>query len=403
MLPLQKLIKISLLNLLIVSIFGVLLRYKIAFSFPYFDQKYLLHAHSHFAFSGWVSQTLMVLIISKLIPFLSEKKSSNYYRVILCNLFLAYGMLISFSLQGYGTISILFSTLSIFATYYFAILVWKDLKQNNIPYSIRWFKAALVFNVVSSFGTFYLAYMMINKSIAQDGYLASVYFYLHFQYNGWFLFTCLGLFADRFGQYLSTSILKSTFWLFFIPCFPLYFLSTLWLPIPNWIYVLIVISAIIQTVTWFRFVYFIKTRVFKNNFMNSGLGSKMMVFAATALSIKILLQLGSTIPFLSTLAFGFRPIVIGYLHLILLGVITIFLLGYLLSKEYIQVNKLCNWSILSFSFAVIFNEMALMVQGVAAFRYIYIPFINEVLFIIALLLFGSLLFLNISQRKPHAN
>ncbi len=53
---LRRWLQISFLNLLIVSLLGVTLRYKIAFSFPYLDQKHLLHGHSHFAFAGWVTQ-----------------------------------------------------------------------------------------------------------------------------------------------------------------------------------------------------------------------------------------------------------------------------------------------------------------------------------------------------------
>ena len=52
----------------------------------------------------------------------------------------------------------------------------------------------------------------------------------------------------------------------------------------------------------------------------------ILLFVGFALSAKFLLQLGSTIPALSQLGFGFRPIVIAYLHLVLLAVISLFLL-----------------------------------------------------------------------------
>jgi len=59
-------LKFSLINLLIVALLGLLMRYKIGFEFPYFNQKSLQHSHSHFAFAGWISHTLMVLMISYL-------------------------------------------------------------------------------------------------------------------------------------------------------------------------------------------------------------------------------------------------------------------------------------------------------------------------------------------------
>ncbi len=59
--PEQKWIKICFINLLIVALLGVTLRYKIAFSLPFVDQKHLLHGHSHFAFAGWITQIIQVV------------------------------------------------------------------------------------------------------------------------------------------------------------------------------------------------------------------------------------------------------------------------------------------------------------------------------------------------------
>src|SRR5579872_7200056 len=54
---------LSLLNFVIVSILGILLRYKIAFPWPAVNYKFLLHAHSHFAFSGWLSTALFTAFV----------------------------------------------------------------------------------------------------------------------------------------------------------------------------------------------------------------------------------------------------------------------------------------------------------------------------------------------------
>ena len=47
----EKWLHISILNLSIVALLGVIMRYKIGFEFPYFDQKHIHHSHSHFAFT----------------------------------------------------------------------------------------------------------------------------------------------------------------------------------------------------------------------------------------------------------------------------------------------------------------------------------------------------------------
>ena len=229
-------------------------------------------------------------------------------------------------------ISIAFSTLSIGVTFVFSYYYFRDLKwvaQNDL--TTNWFKGALFFNVLSSVGTFYLAYMMATKNINQNDYLASIYYYLHFQYNGWFFFACMGLLVGLLQLKSSeNTFYNRTFYLFFAACIPAYFLSTLWMNLPIWLFVLTVMSAIIQVYAWFKFLaIIIKTK--RQLFLKYPTFLKyLLYFIGAALSLKILLQLGSTIPALSQLAFGFRPIVIAYLHLVLLAIISLFLLFYFL-------------------------------------------------------------------------
>ena len=99
------------------------MRYKILFEFPLLDQKSVQHSHSHFAFAGWVSHTLMTLLIS----FLQKHDLKNniafkkYNSILIGNLICSYVMLFSFIIQGYGAVSITFSTLSIFVSYWWCL------------------------------------------------------------------------------------------------------------------------------------------------------------------------------------------------------------------------------------------------------------------------------------------
>jgi hypothetical protein len=121
--------------------------------------------------------------------------------------------------------------------------------------------------------------------------------------------------------------------------------------------------------------------------------------ALIALIIKILLQTGSIFPEVSKLAFGFRSIVIAYLHLVLLGFTTLFLLGYMLLEGYISHHKKAIMALVLFSIGVFGNEFVLMVQGVASFGYVLIPYINETLFAVSLFMFFSLIGLVYFYRK----
>lgn len=388
-------LKTSIINLLLVAILGLLMRYKIGFEFPFLDQKHLQHSHSHFAFSGWISHTLMVLMIGFLeykIKKTEVQFIKKYNLLLITNLICSYGMLISFIIQGYGAISILFSTSSIVIACVFTFFYFKDLKLiSHEDLSKNWFKASLFFNVISSLGTFALAYMMVSKNIQQNEYLSSIYFYLHFQYNGWFFFACMGLLISFLQLKKAENLFfNKTFWLFFVSCIPAYFLSTLWLKLPTWIYVLTLLSALVQTITWFKFLYVIIK--LKNNFLEKYplVLRYILFFVGVALSLKFILQLGSTIPALSQLAFGFRPIVIAYLHLVLLAIISLFLLFYIYVNQLITFNKKVKNGIIIFTIGVLLNEIILAIQGIASFSYTLIPFVNEMLFGAAIILVSGI-------------
>ena len=396
----QRHLKIALFNLLLVSAIGVILRYKIAFSLPFIDQKHLLHGHSHFAFSGWITHALMVLLLAYLGSQKGESVYKKYRWILNANLVTAYGMLISFPIQGYGLYSIIFSTLSIFVSYAFAIVYWKDLNSlQEKKVGHWWMKASLLFNAISSAGAFGLAYMMATKNVHQNWYLAAVYFFLHFQYNGWFLFACIGLATEKYLPGTPTYILKKIFWLFAVACVPAYFLSALWLPIPLWVYVMVVIAAFSQLAGWIMILQQVKIQLPFIKVAANTLSRWILLLSTIALTIKLLLQLGSTIPSLSNIAFGFRPIVIGYLHLILLGVITLFLLGFMLAEKSIVSNPVTSWGIKVFTAGVIINELFLMTQGITAMNYQPLPFINEALLFAACIIFTGIILLNISQQK----
>jgi hypothetical protein len=393
-------LRICFFNLLLVAVLGILLRYKIAFSLPLVLQKNVLHSHSHFAFNGWITQCLMVLMLQYLTRQQLTDSFSKYKPILLLNLLTSYGMLVSFILQGYALASISFSTLSIFVSYAFAYMYWKDLSRvAGKGHSHLWFKAALVFNILSSFGAFSLAIIMANKIGDQKIVLSAIYYFLHFQYNGWFFFACMGLFFSKI-KLLNTHLANKIFWLFAIACVPAYFLSILWSALDPLLYWVIVLASLAQTVAWILFLRLLHQHreLLKTIFTKNA--GWLLLLSLAACTIKISLQQFSVIPFLSTLAFGFRPVVIGYLHLVLLGVITLFLVGYIVSSRLIAAGRITMYGIVIFVAGIFLNELLLMTQGIGAISDVMIPNLNVALFFVALIMFSGLLVLNLSIRRP---
>ncbi len=383
----------SLFNLLLVATAGLLLRYKIAFSLPFLHQKNLLHAHSHFAFSGWVSMALCICLID-ILQFYGYQNGKKYNRLLWLAQFFNYGMLLSFPFGGYTPVAIGFSTGSIIFSYLFAFHFYKDSHSTSMPSWLRqWFLAALLFYAISSLGAFNLAFLMAEHSSSQEWYIGSVYFFLHFQYNGWFIFTLIGLFLFYVHQSggLTAFNHRAVFLPMVLACIPAFFLSALWMRLPYWCYVLALAAVILQ---WLALYNFIKQFRGKSGFRldtDNIVVNRLWLLVLVAFCLKMLLQSLSLVPSLTYFAFGFRPIVIGYLHLVLLGIVTLFLLGYLIYRKMLQVDlRIAKTGLIIFTVSVILNEVVLMLQGVFALKEIALQGSREILLIVAIGLFSGL-------------
>lgn len=355
-------------NLLLVAASGLLMRLKFLVPLPAVNQKYLLHAHSHFAFSGWVSHTLMVLIIAAVCSTKAhEKLPLKYQTLLIANLLASYAMLVSFFLQGYGLYAICAASLSVAISYIFAVLCWRNMRQPafRAP-AYHWFRASLVLLVLSSLGTFFLAYLMASRNTDTRIQLAAVYFFLHFQYNGWFFFSCMGLmqhWLERRGVTIRHA--RFVFWAFTLACAPAYLLSVLWWDMPGWLYAVAVGAVTLQGVAWGAWLRALGTKLALYKHRLPAVAKGLLIGAVIAATIKILLQGLSVIPSLSQLVYSFRPVVIGYLHLVLLAIITFFMLAYAYMKGALSTNRPATISTGVFAAGVVLNELLLALQGIS--------------------------------------
>ena len=394
----QKWSRWALFNFVLLALVGVLLRYKILYPLPLVDHKHLLHAHSHFAFAGWVTLALFVCIISILKPTAQQQQQFN--PILQSQQVSSYGMLLSFPFMGYAPISIAFSTLSILVSFWFVAVAWKIIRSTaNLNMEKKWLYAALLCNVVSAAGTFTLAYLMATKTVQQNWYFGSVYFYLHFQYNGWFLFTIFALFFNQVKQWMNASMIRSSHYLFIaliVSLIPAWFLSLMWMRLPQWMFTVGAFAAFVQLIALAIFVrLFLQLKKHLSDNLHRFV-KWIWLFSASAFALKIILQAFSAIPELNKFAFGIRPIIIGFLHLVLLGFVSLFILGYLIQHKLLLLqNKTAAIGLWLFISAMILNEVLLMGQGVTAISYSHLPYGNELLLAAAVLMFaGLLLFYN---------
>jgi hypothetical protein len=402
-LPFRRWALLSLLNFCILAAVGVLLRYKIIFSLPMVHQKNLLHGHSHFAFSGWVGMALFTGIVWVIYRHHKSLDLQPYKRLFWLGQMAAFGMLCTFPFMGYKWPSIALSTLSVVFSYLFAWRAWKDMRQSTVPLPVaQWFRASFVMLGLSTLGTFFLAWLMMQKGPGQEWYIGSVYFFLHFQYNGWFLFAILGFFyyfISRIPYQAGCHARPQVFRYLVIASIPAYFLSALWMRLPSWMYWSAVASGLLQLVALYYFSLLLFRCVRGTRAEVSGIVKWLWGFALLAFILKILMQALSVIPAVTHLAFGFRPIVIGYLHMVLLGLVSFFLLGFLVQEKLIdRHSKTTNAGFILFISAVVLNEILLMLQGVRSIWMQAFPYANQLLFGVAIMIFTGLLLIIIGQR-----
>ncbi len=292
-----------------------------------FVYKYWLHTHSHVVMLGWVYNALAALTLWSF-P-MQDRNRWQRYLFVATQLFVA-GILLSFPFHGYFWASILFSTLHIFASYLFAYRVWHDTNavKHSIPalplHFLRW---ALFFLVFSTLGPFMVAYVMASGQESSIWYRLSIYFYLHFQSNGWFVTQMLALILIFMARQRTRSYpiaARSAIWLFTAGVLLSYAQSAIWTGPPAWVYFTARAGALLQ-ISGLGLLYF-AIRKDLAAFRKSSFIHRITGLVLLLLLFKSLLQLamlfGGPLQALSEK----HPVIIAFLHLIFLGVLTPFLL-----------------------------------------------------------------------------
>jgi len=372
--PFNFWLKICIFNFFMVSVVGVMMRYNMIFSLPGLDHKFMQESHSHFAFYGWVSAAIFLFVTKYLSENFTNVNLSKYQYLMISNQIGSYGMLVTFLYKGYYWFSIVFASIALFTGFVYFVFLLKDTKGKNFP-EIIWIKTGAFFAIFSSIGIFGLSYFSTKKEEFEVLFRASTYFYLHYQYNGFFLFSCVGLFLislKESGIHISEKLNKNIFYLLFLGCFFGYGLSILWIEMSPLFYGFFSLISVIQLTGAFLLLFWIqKSNIFKRQNIIQKLLLSVFGFAFI---LKFTLQSLSVIPGLGIFAFSNINIVIAYLHLVLLMGISLFLVWKILQDRMIKLNFVLKFSVLSMVFGIIVNEFILALSGV--FSIFYIPFLS---------------------------
>lgn len=395
-----KFFRIPLLFLFLASVIGVLLRWQFIAPTRGINYMFFLHAHSHIMFLGWVFNVLYIGIVT---DHIAEKEQRFFQALFMVLQMLVAGMMLSFPRGGYDVVSIVLSTLHTLGAIVFIIKFYRSSKL--ITATSAWYaRTALIFFTISAIGPFSLGYLMANGLGQSQWYYFSVYFYLHFQYNGFFLFGIFSLFfglLERKKIGFNAAKAKAIGKVLAVTCVPAYLLSVLWAE-PGLIFNITGgIAAAIQLVALIMLIVLLKQskNALRKIFHASSLTFLSIVLFAFA--VKLVLQLASATPVVALLAYALRPVVIAYLHLVLLAVISLFLFVWYFESGFLAIRagkKIMLLFLVSFTGMEVCLVLTPWWSAVSAF--VIFPVSYYLFFFSALLSFSCLLLYVLSFKKP---
>ena len=341
----------------------------------FFNVRHVTHSHSHIGLLGWIYTVLTSLICQY---YLRKTDRKPYIILFFCTQISILGMLFSFPFGGYFLYSIIFSSLFVFCTYGFSIFFLRRSKKYVLirfsitksvdteperPLSLKFVRWGIYFLILSSIGIWLLPLAIVKTGKGSEWYNSALYFFLHFQYNGWFLGVLLGLLVGEIEQksILISKRLSSALYCFVIGTLGSVTLSWVGFFDEPLLYIIGNISGFLLLVSAFQ-LYSAYMRLEQPAFL-------MRIFLFLYMIKTILMFLGS-FPWIAKAILFNREFIISYLHFTFLGVIGFGVLHFLEKNLHIRFPY---WSISLYATAFVGSEVLITYKGVAILGELFLP------------------------------
>lgn len=389
--------------LFLVSLLGLTMRYMFVVELP-FKYKHILHAHSHTALMGFgfllvMGGFLFYILRGKM------KRTKKYRSSLWIFLGAIIAMALSFLYQGYGMISIGISTFLLLYSMYVLYLYKRD--YDSIREQRRWnpfVKWSIWWYFFSAIGLLAIPFIVLIAGKTHELYYMAVQFFLHFQFNGWFTYAVLAIFiyymrqksgryeVNKVGFYLLNASVILTFLLsvtFYEPISVLFYINSL--------------GVLLQLVA----VYLIlKPIIYDDSKAIDSISTADLLIGAGILSLilKVLIQAAVAIPVIAVISYTIHNYVIGFIHLILLGSITMTTVGILLKVGVLPLNKISSMGWKGFLGTFIITEFILFLQGTLLWmKFGFVQYYYEILFGFTILFPISIITILLGTIKGFSN
>lgn len=392
---------IALFNLGVAALLGVLLRYAFVEELSWLKFRHVMHAHAHTAMLGWVQLALYVLLARVFIPAPLLNKP-GYARLLGLTQLSVWGMLVSFVVGGYGVPALVFWAFFTVLSYFWVYRFWRDFPpQLRTGWSGRMAALALGWLLVASLGVWAVALAIGLGAQGSLWHIMAVQFYLHFQFNGWFVFALLALLwrvLEEAGVALPAAVFRPFTWLLGVSAALTYALALSWAEptlgifLVNSLGVLLQLAAAVVLARWWQ-----QTRPWLAA-RRPAWESFLLGLALLALALKVLMQTAVVVPYIATVAYTIRNFVIGFLHLLLLGGVTAFLWALASAVGWLRWGFLTRLGVVLFLLGVLGSEAVLFLQGALFWGAMgFLPGYYEVLFGVSTLMLAGIVAVLLGQ------
>lgn len=339
--------------LLAATLIGCGLRLQIVRPWTTLDSRHLLHTHSHVAFLGWVFNAFFVVALRHFIP---ADERPSYDRLWWTMQIAVLGMLVTFPFQGYGAGSIACSTVHMLASVIFAVKLWRRNQASRAAKAHL--RAALCFMLLSGLGPLAIGPLASAGLRDSPAYTLAIYFYLHCQYNGWFLFFLQALLLQRAHEHAwpvrEHTAVRAAGWLFAGNLLT-YALSALWCDPPAWIRGVALLGGVLELVGCVEFARATASFRLPSNWP----GKPLAAFAVTGWILKHGLHFLAPWPGGVELVQQ-RYVAIAFLHLVFLGVVIPTMVVWALGQGWLRDSFIVGCGVVLFLVGAVATECLLV-------------------------------------------
>lgn len=352
---------VPLINFLIAALFGLLLRSMFVYVIDGPTFLYVLHTHSHIALLGWLYLLFYILFV-RYFAIDTPVENRFFKRLFWLTQLSVIGMGVTFPFMGYAVASISFSTMHIICSYVFAFRLWKNNNVSGTQYGIL-LKIALFFMVFSTVGVWCLGPVVGLMGKTSDFYQICIQFFLHFQFNGWFLTAFMALLFATILKDYSLPKFKVFYCIWILSVVLTYALPLSWYMASSVLYYLNALGVLLQ---FYVIGYLIKIIYSRFKGQKKRLSVHLyllLVLMGICLLIRIGMQLLTISETIVVQLQGLRSWVVGFIHLNMLGVLSSFGIWLIIIDKKMIMNNWTKGGVFLLSLGFISTEFILFIQG----------------------------------------